>query len=93
MAIQVTGILKDPIQQLSKKTTIRIVSTGGAVLLGSPAKVITDRITAAYDFQLEVGTFTLEVLYSGEYALRGTVTITGSSPSPITVEALFALVV
>jgi hypothetical protein len=93
MSIQVTGILKNPIQQLSKKTTIRIVSKGGNVLISSPASVVTDRITAAYDFPLEEGTFSLEVLYSGEYALRGDVTITGSTASPLTLEELFALAV
>ena len=93
MAIQVTGILKNPIQELSKKTTIRIISEGGDVLIGSPANVVTDKVTAAYDFQLEEGVFTLEVLFSGKYHLKGTVTVTGGTPTPITVEALFALAV
>lgn len=93
MSIQVTGILKNPIQELAKKITIRIVSTGGNVLISAPASVKTDSITAAYDFNLEEGTFTLEVLFSGMYTLSGTVEITGSTPTPITVEALFALAV
>lgn len=93
MAIQVTGVLTGPTQALKKKIVIRIVSLGGTVLIGSFELIKTDATTAAYDFQLEEGTFTLEVLFDGEYVDGGTVTVDGQTASPLTLEALFALAV
>ena len=91
---QVTGTLLNPINQLSPKTTIRIVSTGnlGSVVIGSPASVVTGA-DATYDFPLSNGTYTLEVLYSGSYKLAGEVTITDVTPTPITLPSLFALAI
>jgi len=94
MSIQVTGVLLNPIGQVSPKTVVRIISTSNVngVLCGSPAEVVTGT-DGSYDFPLVEGTFTLEVLYSSTYKLGGTVTITGATPTPITLEALFALAV
>lgn len=91
MAIQVTGILKDPLNQLSKNVLVRVTakSTQGNTLKTAPAKLYTDKDTAAYDFELVEGTFDIEVIYGNQYNLVGTVVIEdGVTPSPITLPDL-----
>lgn len=85
MTIQVTGVLKDPLNQLSKNILIRITATtsSGETLQASPAKLYTDKDTAAYDFELVDGTHTIEVVYGNQYNLVGTVTVDDASVSPV----------
>ncbi|CAM0053120.1 hypothetical protein VPHK479_0009 [Vibrio phage K479] len=55
----------------------------GATLQTSPAKLYTDKDTAAYDFELVDGTHTIEVVYGNQYNLVGTVTVDAQSTSPV----------
>lgn len=94
MTIQITGILTNPMEAVSAKTTIRIVSTGneGGVLIGSPSSITTGT-DGSYDFNLVNGTYTVEVLYSKMYRLGGIVTITNVTATPLSLPQLFALAV
>lgn len=85
MTIQVQGVLKDPLNQLSKGILVRVtaVASKGATLQTSPAKLYTDKDTAAYDFELVDGTHTIEVVYGNQYNLVGTVTVDENSQSPV----------
>ncbi len=92
MAIQVTGTLKNPMGVLSDKTTVRVIPTvnEGETLKTIPAAIKTG-VDGSYDFQLVDGVHTIEVNFSKKYNLVGTVTIDGSTPSPITLPALLNL--
>ena len=85
MTISVKGVLKDPLNQLSKNILIRVTATAsnGNTLQTSPAKLYTDKDSAAYDFELVDGTHTIEVVYGNQYNLVGTVTVDVDSISPV----------
>lgn len=85
MTIRVTGVLKDPLNQLSKNILIRVTASSsvGDTLKTAPAKLYTDKDTAAYDFELVDGTHTIEVVYGNQYNLVGTVTVDDASVSPV----------
>ncbi len=89
MAIQVTGILKTPMDAVSSGTTVRVIPTvnEGETLMTIPASIITG-VDGSYDFQLVEGTHTIEINFSRKYNLVGTVVVDGSTPTVITLPAL-----
>ncbi len=92
MTIQVTGILKNPMDMISNNTTIRVIPTvnEGETLMTIPASIITGS-DGSYDFQLVEGVHTIEVNFSKKYNLVGTVTITSATTTPLTLPALLNL--
>lgn len=92
MTIQVTGTLKNPMDLVSAATTIRVIPTvnEGETLMTIPASIITSA-DGSYSFNLVDGTHTIEVNFSDQYRLVGTVIITGATPTPLTLPALLNL--
>ena len=84
MTIQVQGILLDPINQVSRKTSIRITAlttTGSA--LKSASNVITTGLDGSYDFTLEDGAYEFEAKYENQWNWIGSALVTGDTPTPI----------
>ncbi len=92
MTIQVTGILKTPMDAVSSGTTVRVIPTvnEGETLMTITASIITD-VDGSYDFQLVYGVHTIEINFSDQYRLVGTVTVDNTTPTPITLPALLNL--
>ena len=84
MTIQVQGILLDPINQVSRKTSIRITAlttTGSAVK--SASIVITTGLDGSYAFTLEDGAYEFEAKYENQWNWIGSALVTGDTPTPI----------
>lgn len=92
MAIQVTGVLKTPLDTVSSRTVIRVISqaNGDGTLTTLPGRVVTGT-DGTYNFQLVNGKHRIEVNFSKKYNLVGTVTITDATTSPLTLPALLNL--
>ncbi len=92
MTIQVTGVLRDPLNGVSSNTHIRVVSqvNDGDTLASLPASTYTDD-RGLYNFQMVNGTHSVEVNLGSEYQLAGTVVVGTLTPSPISLPALLNL--
>lgn len=87
MAIQVTGVLKDPIgTPVVTKVRITQVWCKG-ILAGLQATVVTDN-TGAYNFSIETGNYLVDILQDGEYTVPVLVSVTANTASPQTLAAL-----
>lgn len=92
MTIQVSGVLKDPSNNVSSGTRIRVsaLENEGDTLLSLDASVVTGS-DGSYSFELVNGKHSIEVNFAKKYFLVGTVTITDDTPSNITLPALLDL--
>lgn len=89
MTIQVTGVLTDPTGAPLSQATIRVTTLGNhpTVIAGSFFKR-TLGIDASYGFPLLEGKFKIEINQFRKYSQVAWVEVSGSTTSPITLDAL-----
>lgn len=80
MTIQVSGVLRTPLNQISVGTRIRVVSSTntGSTLECLQGEVVTGS-DGSYSFELVNGNHSIEVNIGDEYKMVGSVEISGSS--------------
>jgi len=87
--ITITGTLVDPMQGVIPLASIRLtaLSTTGEILNQMDATHTSDE-AGLYTFPLENGRYLLEVLYTDEFHISGTVLVDSSTPSNISIQEL-----
>lgn len=89
MTIQVQGILLDPINQVSRKTSIRITAlTTTDTALKTSSNIITTGSDGSYDFPLEDGAYEFEAKYENQWNYIGAALVSGDTPTPIEITEL-----
>lgn len=87
--IQVTGVLKTPMNQPAGNAEIRITSLDSSgECLSFLNSYLTTGTDGSYDFQLLEGNYSIEVLFCREFMLAGMVHVSSVVPSPITLPKL-----
>lgn len=90
--VQVTGILKDPMDNISAGTTVRMTSVSGGdeTAVGLTGIVVTGD-DGSYNFNVVYGTHLIEIMHSTHYIESGEVAVDDSTPSILTLPALIKL--
>ncbi len=89
MTIQVQGVLLDPINQVSRKTSIRITAlTNTGTALKTSSNIITTGSDGSYDFPLEDGAYEFEAKYENQWNYIGAALVSGDTTTPIDINSL-----
>lgn len=87
MTIQVTGTLSDPTGD-PLEGTLRVTAKDNNISLKGAYSNITIAADGLYDFNLEEGTYLVQLLQEDEFTSGSVIVVDGVTPTPITLGTL-----
>lgn len=91
-SVQITGVLKDPIDNISPNTPVRVTTVVGfGDTLRSAIAVHSTDASGVYDFNLVYGVHRIEVRYGDKFEKLGDVSVNDDLTGPLTIAQLFML--